>query len=64
MRWDEIKEEWATMTRRIRTDWTEEGQRPTPARAARDGPAAPMRSPADNGPPGNGPDYGNLPTVQ
>ena len=64
MNWDQIEEEWTTMTRRIRADWRNAPAGVSaPRRERRATPPLPG-SPAEPGLSEKGAEYGNLPTAR
>lgn len=64
MNWDQIEEEWTTMTRRIRADWRDGPACIGAPRSARDAPMPLSTAHADAVPPDKGAGHGNLPTLR
>jgi hypothetical protein len=64
MRWDQIEEKWATMTRRIRADWRDGKADASAPGKVHPSTVAQSRSVADADPSTTGHKSGNLPTAR
>lgn len=64
MRWDEIKDEWATMTRRIRADWRNGSASVDLPQRERGATPVHSEASADRGSSDKGAAFGSLPTTQ